>query len=655
MLPPGHLGLASTSDRLVECSSSILEFGASPPHIEATIDEYLQLVSRYFSRGGFFDDANQYLALEAQANQLSILLDKYRALGHLDIEYKIVPQQSAVVRGLHLQLQSDHRTLRSLHRLVCNRSQNLGYIATPLQKLLAWTGNQTGRKGIHVGYAVWNFPFFGYWLKRKIIKLTQPTTEFHSAAPNRDAMCADIYAILGARFESRGQIDLALQMWDRARPPDDVDIDSLTCQAMLKSSKATNASLALQQKAWVRRHLGARPLIPSTPRSSTRRRVRIGYFCSFINSDTMRNMMGNVIAAHDRSRFEIFGYSPQPAPQDIERAFDCWRLVRSNPFGESHNSQSKGFTDEQFAELVRSDEIDVFVELSGFSPGNRFGAMSLRCAPVQVSFMNHTGTSQVPNVDYVLSDEICTPSTADCQAHYSETIYRLPGCFFCFDYSTFSEPDVTDPPFLTSHHITFGCFGTGGKISDEIVGLWGRLLHRVPTSVLHLQNSNLSNADDRRFMMSRFLRHGISSDRLILEGGVDRKTLLQIYGSIDISLDTWPYCGGNTIAESKWHGVPVVTYRGSRFSSAYGASLVSAAGCSDLVAETPDEYVGIAAQLANDPARLIGLRRNLRKLSFDHGLGNSKLFARRLESAYLDMLSRLEPRNHIPTNASELL
>jgi predicted O-linked N-acetylglucosamine transferase (SPINDLY family) len=266
--------------------------------------------------------------------------------------------------------------------------------------------------------------------------------------------------------------------------------------------------------------------------------------------------------------------------------------------------------------------------------------MSLRAAPVQVSFLNHTGTSQVPNVDYVISDEICIPTNSSAAQYYSEEIYRLPGSFFCFDYTKFDEPPIVDPPHLKNKYITFGCLGAGTKIGREQIEIWAKLLHRVPNSRLYLQNGELSRASDRCFIASCFEVHGITPDRLILESGVDRTLLLRRYAQIDISLDTWPYCGGNTIAESLWHGVPVVTYLGDRFASSYGASLVTAAGCSSLIGRTIEQYIDIAATLAEDSDRLLYLRKNLRRMSLEYGLGDSKLFARRMEKAFEEMLNK---------------
>jgi protein O-GlcNAc transferase len=139
-------------------------------------------------------------------------------------------------------------------------------------------------------------------------------------------------------------------------------------------------------------------------------------------------------------------------------------------------------------------------------------------------------------------------------------------------------------------------------------------------------------------MMDRFRRFGIGADRLRIEGGTDRQSLLKCYADVDVTLDTWPYCGGNTIGESFWQGVPVVTLYGSRFSSRYGSSLVTAAGCADLVATSPSEYIEKAAMLASDRERLRKLRENLRQMYKQYGLGDSGRFARALEDAFVDMM-----------------
>jgi len=139
-------------------------------------------------------------------------------------------------------------------------------------------------------------------------------------------------------------------------------------------------------------------------------------------------------------------------------------------------------------------------------------------------------------------------------------------------------------------------------------------------------------------LQDRFWRFGIAPERLRILGGAERATILRGYEEVDISLDTWPYCGGNTIAESLWQGVPVVTLKGERFSGKYGASLLTAAGCAELAANSADEYVAISVGLANSPAQLHHYRRNLRDMTRRNGLSDPQQFATKLEGAYTEMM-----------------
>jgi predicted O-linked N-acetylglucosamine transferase (SPINDLY family) len=456
---------------------------------------------------------------------------------------------------------------------------------------------------------------------------------------------ADLYAKQAERYTAHGQLVMAMENWRRAEALGDAMKDSMALQTELKRPGVTEASLAETHKRWVARHV--KRVSDGVPgglaRWDERRRIRIGYHCAFMHLDTIRYMMGRVLQAHDRTRFEIYAYSPFPLPPDIARGFDVIRdssATRDAPGAVSFHDEFM-ISHDAFRRQVAADGIDVLVELTGFSPGHRFQAMAERCAPVQVSFLNHTASSQVPNVDYVIADEICLPEAAGLEAHYSESIYRLPVCFFCFDYRGSQFPPIAKPPSLSRGYVTFGCFGFGGKLNADLLRLWADLLHAIPSARLHIQNVQIANERSRRFLVERFRRLGIEPDRLTLAVGVDRRALLDVYAEIDIMLDTWPYCGGNSTAEALWHGVPVITLTGDRFGSRYGASLVAAAGCADLAAESPEQYIAIAKRLAGDPARLADLRERLRDMSIAHGLGDSVGFARRLEDAYVDMLSRV--------------
>src|SRR5262249_11251373 len=469
----------------------------------------------------------------------------------------------AVAREFQYPAAYDPHRLRSLHRLLCTRSHNLGMLSPLMQRALTHA-KRNGRDNIE--RLVWDAPWWGYWVKRKILLLTVPKPEFHRLAPPRSEIFADLYDRVANRYLARGQTALSVEMWEHARPPENIDADNNVSQALLRLPGATGETLACFQKKWVERHLGDPPYVdPVSRRTSTAgRKIRIGYHCSFMTSDTIRSMMRDVMAAHDRSKFEIYGYSVGVPPDDIAAAFDVVRdisIPKPKP-GSARIHIYNLMPDDDFVEVVRRDRIDVFVELTGFSPGHRFGAMSQRCAPVQVSFLNHPGPSQVPNVDYILADEIALPTNSAEEETYSEAIYRLPGCFFCFDYRRSPAPAIVDPPSATRGYVTFGCFGTATKFNRDLIELWSQLLHKVPNAFLRLQNSQLTERNYRRYLRQRFEDFGIDGRRIVLSRGSSRDALLEVYGAVDVSLDTYPYCGGNTIAESFWMGVPVVTLRG---------------------------------------------------------------------------------------------
>jgi predicted O-linked N-acetylglucosamine transferase (SPINDLY family) len=236
---------------------------------------------------------------------------------------------------------------------------------------------------------------------------------------------------------------------------------------------------------------------------------------------------------------------------------------------------------------------------------------------------------------------LSTPTGSDADRTFSERIYRLPVCLLCYDYEGYEHPPVSDPPSLHRGAITFGCFASGSKINVELIALWVELLRRVPEATLYLRNLQLSAPDNRCYMIDAFSRQGISSERLRIDGGTDRYSLLQCYADVDVSLDTWPYGGGNTVAESLWQGVPVVSLKGSRISSRYAASLLTVAGCADHIANSTEEYLAIGADLAANASRLKELRHRLRRMCKEYGLGDSTRYARDLENAYEDMLKKV--------------
>ncbi len=424
----------------------------------------------------------------------------------------------------------------------------------------------------------------------------------------------------GDFYENRGQIEQALAEWQAAQRLDNEDIDSKACQALLKSVNATAEERLGAQRLWAKKHaLKPRsgfetPSIEAYPG----RRISLAYACAWWDSSTIRGQAIPFISKHDRSKFRVIAYSRDACDKSITQHFDEFRVIRK-------------MSNEEFVRLVQKDKIDVLVEFTGFSPHNRYGAMGARCAPVQISYLNHAGTCGVDSVDYVVADEIAAPLGTE--QFYTERIIRLPGTFFNFNYDWDRFPDSGPPPSMRNGYVTFGCFGSQSKINDAQIYMWAKLLRSIPNSVLFLRNRGLNSERDRAFMTRRFGQWGIEASRLRLEPGGARESILESYSEVDISLDTWPYNGGNTIAESLWQGVPVLTILGNSFASRYGASLLKASGCERFVARHIGELIRLALDVAQDKELLARLRRDLRRMMKEFGFADSDRFCRVWEHA----------------------
>jgi predicted O-linked N-acetylglucosamine transferase (SPINDLY family) len=439
--------------------------------------------------------------------------------------------------------------------------------------------------------------------------------------------CHEAHWERGLILERRGEADLAVEAWRRSEVARDPHRHSLALVAAIKSPSSTNQDLFDAHTAWARHHaeplldLAAHPLPEWQPGD----RVTIAYACSFWNTDTIRFQLLPLLRRHDRRRFKVIAYAQSEPGALVTAAVD-----------EVH--QVGALSNGDYVRRVREDGVHILVEVNGHSPGHWFAAMAARCAPVQVSYLNYTCTSGIDQVDYVLGDAIAIPEGTD--RYFTEAVYRLPGCFFCFSYEDAVLPEVVPPPSVASGIVTFGCFGSGGKINPPLLDLWAEILRRTPDSRLLVRNGELTPADNRQALVRAFERRGIDRARLLILPGATRQGVLDNYADVDISLDTFPYCGGNTIAESLWQGVPVVTLKGDRFSSAYGASLLTASGLADLVADTPEAYVRKAVALAGDADRLGFYRMHLRAWVKVFGFGDADRFTADVETAYDDMLVR---------------
>jgi protein O-GlcNAc transferase len=359
------------------------------------------------------------------------------------------------------------------------------------------------------------------------------------------------------------------------------------------------------------------------------RRLRVGYVSSDFHQHSVAFFLSRVFPAHDPAAVEVFAYYSDVAKPDAVTAklramVQNWRDARD-------------LDDAALAAAVRADGIDILVDLAGHTADNRLGVFARKPAPLQVSWLGYPDTTGLAAIDARLTDAIADPSNngpGGADAFAVERLIRLPGGFLCYGPSD-EAPDVATLPAGTDGAITFGSFNNLPKLSDETLDLWASVLRAVPEAKLLLKARGLADPLTRQGVVGRFALAGVDPNRLRFAGRVRGYAgHMALYNEMDVALDSLPYNGTTTTCEALWMGVPTVTLAGDRHCARVGASLMTRVGLADLVAETPEEYVRIAAALAADRARLADWRAGMRARLQGSPLMDAAGFTRSLEDAY---------------------
>jgi len=282
------------------------------------------------------------------------------------------------------------------------------------------------------------------------------------------------------------------------------------------------------------------------------------------------------------------------------------------------------------AQLVKSHEIDILIDLSGHTAYNRLPMFAYRPAPVQVSWLGYFATTGLSEMDYFIGDPWTAPAEED--ALFVEQIWRLPETYLCFSHPAVNI-DVGPLPAITEGHITFGCFNGLRKLNDKVIDLWVQILDAVPNSILFLKCPQLKDKSTQDVVLKQFADRGIVAERLVLEGPSPRADLLASYNRVDIALDPFPYPGGTTSVESLWMGVPVITMKGDRFLARVGETIAQNIGMPEWIATSPDDYVAKAVDLSRDLNRLSAARAGLRQKIESSPLFDAPRFARHFSEA----------------------
>ena len=263
---------------------------------------------------------------------------------------------------------------------------------------------------------------------------------------------------------------------------------------------------------------------------------------------------------------------------------------------------------------------------------NRLAVFARQPAPVQTTFAGYPGSTGLDTIAYRLTDPYLDPPGLN-DSFYSETSIRLPDTFWCYD-PLVTELAVNALPAESQGHITFGCLNNFCKVNEQVLRLWARILKTVDRSRLMVLCPEGSH---RQSLLDLLQREEINSDRIELMAHRPRRQYLELYHRIDVGLDTFPYNGHTTSLDSFWMGVPVITLVGQTVVGRAGLSQLTNLGLKELVAQTPEQYIQIATDLAGDLPRLAELRRTLRPRMQASPLMDAPRFARNIEAAYRQM------------------
>jgi len=443
-----------------------------------------------------------------------------------------------------------------------------------------------------------------------------------------DPDLAEAHANLGRTLLAQGRHEEAEAAYLRASEldPANAALHSNYLAALPYGGAHDPAEILSLHRQWAARHARVPPLLHAPAGGDPERRLRIGYVSPDFRRHAVATFLEPIVAAHDRSRVEVFCYSNVQVPDPVTTRFadlaDGWREI-------SH------LDDDAAAALIREDGIDLLVDLTGHVARNRLKVFARRPAPVQVTYLGYYTTTGMDTIDYRLTDAWVDPPGAE--AHYTEVPYRLPNGWLCFQPPD-DAPPVNEPPCHTAGHVTFGSFNNLAKITPEVIRRWSEVLTSIPGSRMVMKDMALRDAATCAGVRDAFAAHGVATERLDLVGWTKtRADHLALYGHIDLCLDTFPYNGGTTTCEALWMGVPVVTVAGDRYVSRFGVSILSQVGLGNLVAPDVEEFLTIATALAGNVDEMAELRRQCRPSMASSTLCQPEAFARQLEEAYHHM------------------
>jgi protein O-GlcNAc transferase len=434
---------------------------------------------------------------------------------------------------------------------------------------------------------------------------------------------------LGNLLKDQGRLDEAIVEYRKAMElePDDSRVYSNLLYNLNFHPGFDAGKIQNELSCWNRRF--AEPLKefikPHENDHDPERRLKIGYVSPDFFSHAESYFVMPLLEAHDHQKFEIHGYASVERPDETTERFKSCCNVWHDVLGK---------TDQELADQIRRDQIDILIDLTMHMGDNRILVFARKPAPVQVTWLAYPGTTGLDAIDYRISDAFMDPPDVPTPYYPEETI-RLPDFWCCYD--PLSKADTAPRAPREDGPICFGSLNNPCKLNEPILRLWGQVLQSTPGSQIMILSPSM---DQRNRISLLYEQMNIDATRLIFVGRTARAGYLQYYDRIDIGLDPLPYNGITTTLDALWMGVPVISLAGSTAAGRAGLGILSTLGMPELAAHSPEQLVQIASALAGDLPRLAELSKNLRQRMQTSPLMDTKRFARNIEAAYREMWRR---------------
>jgi predicted O-linked N-acetylglucosamine transferase (SPINDLY family) len=353
------------------------------------------------------------------------------------------------------------------------------------------------------------------------------------------------------------------------------------------------------------------------------KRLRIGYFSTNLNEHPVAYLIAKVLERHNRDEFEVFGYSlhgneQSELRQRLIKSFDCFTDVQ-------------GLGDKDVALRARQDNIDIAIDLNGYTTNARPGVFAYRAAPIQINYLGYPGTLGADFMDYVIADKNLIPEIY--QKHYSEKKIYLPNQYQAQDDKMEIATNIPSRSSLglPEQGFVFCAINNTYKITPREFDIWMRLLQKVAGSALWLYESNSWVKEN---LLKEASARGIAHERLVFSKKVAHDKYLAQFRQADLYLDTFNYNAGATASNALWAGLPVLTKQGKSYTARMASSLLAAIGLPELITESEEEYEALAFTLATDPNQLTHIKSKLEANRLTQPLFDSEMFTRHLEKGY---------------------